>query len=143
MVVDNLVLQFDKRKIQIISGDLKSGLWQLDEFALVKADTCGKFRSDTSAGERVELEGQVKSVEIEKVGQAGGTASALGAGAGAMAGLRFYGLPGAIGGALVGHFLAGGATVVRATVVMNDGRKFLAAMSPVQLKRLTAIANRG
>lgn len=66
----------------------------------------------------------------------------VGTGAGAIVGLRYYGVPGAVGGALLGHLLSGNHAQVCAAVELTDGRCFVATMSSGVFTRLSAIANR-
>ncbi len=140
MGVENLLYRYDKTKFRVISGDVQYGYWSLDGYSLVRAPECCGSRNSTE--NPINLERNILSVQVSEVGQANTTGSILGAGVGAMAGLRYYGFVGAIGGAFAGHFLGGGSPEIRVEVELTDGRKFVASMSPALYKRFSAIANR-
>lgn len=135
MVVENLLCKYDKNKIRIISGDIENGLWTLDGFSLVPA-------KGSAINKRIDLEQRISNIQLRDAKPTNSTGSILGAGVGALAGLRYYGVVGAIGGAFAGHFIGGGQTEVCVDIELTDGRKFAASMSPTMCKRLSAIANR-
>ena len=137
---ENVINRYDKTKIQVVSGDLSAGFWSLDGFTLVRSSSCCGGSSATP--ERIALQGALTKLVVKDLGQSHSTASIIGAGVGALAGLRFYGLVGAIGGAFAGHFLGGSRAEVSAEAELSDGRKFVATMDPSIFKRLAAIANR-
>lgn len=138
--VENVFYRYDKTKIRVISGDVQEGFWSLDGFQLVKAPSCCGSAIPT---ERIDLSGKIASVQLQDAKQSCPAGSIVGAGMGALAGLRYYGLVGALGGAFAGHFICGGSTEIHVNVEFVDGRKFLAVMSPGMFRRFTGIANRG
>ncbi|MBY0549675.1 MAG: hypothetical protein K2W95_20525 [Candidatus Obscuribacterales bacterium] len=139
MGFENLLYRCDKNKIRIVSGDLQEGYWSLEGFCLVAAASCC---GSPSPAAKVELAGNLSRVNVKECRESNSIGAFVGTGAGAIVGLRYYGLPGAVGGALLGHLLSGNHAQVCADVVLLDGRSFVATMSSGIFTRLSAIANR-
>lgn len=139
MGFENLLYRCDKNKIRVVSGDIREGFWNLDGFSLVQAPSCCGSESPAN---KVELAGNLKSVNVKECRESNSIGALVGAGAGAIVGLRYYGMPGAVGGALLGNLLSGNHAQVCADVSLTDGRSFVATMSSGVFARLSAIANR-
>lgn len=138
MGFENLLYR-DKNKIRVVSGDIPEGHWSLDGFSLVQAASCC---GSTSSAQKVGLAGNLKSVSVKECRESNSIGAFVGTGAGALVGLRYYGMPGAVGGALLGHLLSGNHAQVCADVALLDGRSFVATMGSGMFTRLVAIANR-
>lgn len=139
MAVENLLYRYDKSKIKVTSGDLTEGYWTLNGFELVKAPRCC---GSNFPEQKVSLVANVAKVSVQECRESNSIGAFVGTGAGALMGLRYFGMQGAIGGALLGNVLSGNHAEVCAEIELGDGRKFVASMNSAMFKRVSAIANR-
>lgn len=131
-MIDSLLKGLETTKIKLISGDLPLGLWELEGTIFKQGATENSERIDLSTElKRVELKNQINKDPYEPF---------VGAGVGALVGLRLFGLIGAAGGAVAGHFLLSGRPEVSATIELKDGRTCIAVMSPAMLETLKSIS---
>jgi hypothetical protein len=141
MVAEQLFYCWDQRKISVESGDIPHGYWELRGCVLEQSPKI----FDCHCAEKVEkinLDNAIAKIELKSIKDPNQAANVLGVGAGAVLGLRFFGLLGAIGGALAGQALCGNRTEIAATVHLTDGRSFEATMEKNLYERLKAIAAR-
>lgn len=141
MGAEDILYRLDPKKIRVISGDITSGYWELHSMKLERSGELFKSGSG-EALEEIKLDGQITSLELKNIEDANPTANMLGIGVGALAGLRFFGPIGAIGGAVAGQMLIGNRHEVSVDVHLNDGRKFHASMDKSVFQRLKAIHER-
>jgi hypothetical protein len=143
MGAEDLLYRMDPKKIRVSSGDITHGYWELHSMKLERSSEL--FKCSTAAScpsEEINLAGQITSLELKNIEDANPAANMVGIGVGALAGLRFFGPIGAIGGAVAGQLLVGNRHEVTVEVLLNDGRKFQATMDKSIYQRLKAIHER-
>ena len=132
MSIESILYNRDESKLKIIAGDISEGFWELEGSSLRKVPMAG-----IEARELVNLEKNLKKVDIKDTLQKDPFEPMLGAALGALLGLRFGPL-GVAGGAATGLFLLRHGPEMSVNCELNDGRKFIAVMSPPMLERLKA-----
>ena len=141
MGVEECFYRLDPRKIHVISGDVPAGYWDLHACVLERS---GDMLKDANAADvnRLDLDDQIETVELQDINNTSSTSNLIGLGVGALAGLRFFGPLGAIGGALAAQALVGNRHDVTVSVKLKDGRHFVASMDKNLHRRLQAIKSR-
>ena len=143
MKAEDYFYRLDPRKVRIVSGDIPAGYWELHGCTLERS---GKLFGDAPAEikpyDRLELDRNIKRIEVQEVPDPDYSSDLLGIGVGAFVGLRFLGPLGAIGGALAGHALMGNRQQQSVDVILHDGRRFSAIMDRNVFQRLKAIEMR-
>lgn len=144
MSVEDILKSMDKSRVRVLSGDLTAGYWSLRGTALVQSQElwCCKTSSVAEEPAPVDLDGKITNLELMSVKDTNKMGGVAGVGLGAVAGYRFFGAMGLVGGAIAGHLLMGNRTEVRVTCTLADGRSFIAVMEPPVHERFTVIANR-
>ncbi len=132
MNIESILYNRDESKLKIIAGDISEGFWELEGSSLRKVPMAG-----TEARELVNLEKNLKKVDIKDTLQKDPFEPMLGAALGALLGLRFGPL-GVAGGAATGLFLLRHGPEISVNGELNDGRKFIAVMSHPMHERLKA-----
>lgn len=145
----DILYRFDARKIKIISGDIPAGYWELHSCILERCEcpvggssAGADSSSETSKDRKVDLDGIITRMSVKNVEDANPAANMLGVGVGALAGLRFFGPLGAIGGAVAGQMLVGNRHDVTVEVKLKNGTQFTATMDKNVYQRLQVVANR-
>lgn len=145
MGAEDLLYRMDPKKIRVNTGDISLGYWELHSMKLERSsDLSEMFKPGESktAKEEINLEGVISKLELKTIEDANPAANMVGIGVGALAGLRFFGPIGAIGGAVAGQMLVGNRHEVSVDVQLNDGRNFQATMDKAIYQRLKAIHER-
>lgn len=130
MNLDGFLKGFDQTKIKVIAGDIPQGMWELDGTNLRQAGSL--------SGDSIDLSTSVKKMTLKDLVKKDQFEPLIGAGVGALMGLRF-GLIGAAGGAFLGHMLLKGNPEVSINCELNDGRTFIAVMSAEMHERLQMV----
>ncbi len=131
-MIDTFLKNFEQTKIKLIAGDLPFGTYEVEGTILKQAATQNSESINlTDSVKRIDLKHEVNKDQYEPF---------LGAGVGALIGLRVFGVLGAAGGAIAGHFLMSGKPEVSATFELKDGRTFIAVMSPNMLDTVKSIS---
>ncbi|MBX9670566.1 MAG: hypothetical protein K2X93_23390 [Candidatus Obscuribacterales bacterium] len=131
-MIDRFLKNFEHTKIKLIAGDLPFGTYDLDGSMLKQVAT--------ESSESVNLSESVKKINLKNEVTRDQYEPFVGAGVGALIGLRMFGILGAAGGAVAGHFMMSGKNEVSATFELKDGRSFIAVMSPDMLSAIRAIS---
>jgi len=134
--LDALLNLGDQTKIRVVAGDLPEGNWYLDGSRLKRSQVTGVTVSET-----IDLAQNIKLLDLRNYLAKDSTEPLMGAGIGALLGLRFFGLLGAAGGAIAGHFLTQKGPEVSISCELKDGRKFLAVVHPKMYDRLRSIGS--
>lgn len=134
-MIDNILKVFDQTKIKLIAGDLPLGTWAVDGTTLKQ--------EVTQNSESINLASDVKSFELKGNINKDPYEGLVGAGVGAFLGLRVFGLLGAAGGALAGHYVMNGRSEVSVNIVLNDGRTCIAVMSPSMYETVKGLTQNG
>lgn len=120
-MLDKINKMLDDKKVKVMAGDIPSGEWEFNMGAL-----WGAF-------ETVQLQGEIKSVQLQTEEGAKDIARTLG-----------WGLAGAITfgpvGALAGLVMGGNRKEVCALFELKDGRKFLALMDSKIYQQMLALS---
>jgi len=124
----------DQSKVKIIAGDLTDGYYDLQGSQLRLTPS-----GSVTVSESIELDGKLRSLELKDSLHKDNIEALMGAGVGALLGLRF-GLVGAVVGGVGGHFLTKGFEQISVKGELSDGRKFIAVMHPDMYKRLRTYA---
>ncbi len=132
MSIESFLYNRDETKLKIIAGDISEGFWELSGTALRKVPMAG-----TDARELVNLEKNLKKVDVKDHLQKDPFEPLMGAAVGALLGMRF-GPMGVAGGAATGLFLLRHGPEISVNCELGDGRKFMAVMSPPMLEKLKA-----
>lgn len=140
MGAEDILYRLDPTKVRIISGDIAEGYWELRACSLVRSPEL--FSPATDDLEQVDLDGQIQNLDIKNIKDANPTGNMVGIGIGALAGLRFFGPLGAIGGALIGSAVVGNRHEITVTVRLKSGRLFVASMDKDVYARLKLIGER-
>jgi hypothetical protein len=138
MVAEDILYRFDPRKIKVLSGDIAEGYWELRGCVMHRVADLFKEAS-TDADSRLDLDQQIASIAIETVDESNQACNLAGIGIGALAGFRFFGPLGALGGAVIGQTLMGNCAELKVEVQLKDGKSFVAQMDKNIHKRLKAI----
>ena len=133
MGIDSILHSYDNSKIKVIAGDIAEGYWELSGSSMRHYAESGR-----TAAERVDLADAIKSIDLKDQLNKDANTPLLGAGVGALLGLRF-GIPGALAGGFVGHMLAQNKPQVSIRCELTDGRKFIAVMSPEMYKQFKSL----
>ncbi len=120
----------DQSKLKVITGDISEGFWELDGTRLKKVP-----RTSAEATEVISLEKNVKIANQKDSLNKDPFEALMGGAVGALLGLRF-GPVGLIGGACAGMFLMRHTPEISVNLELNDGRRFMAVMSPAMLEKL-------
>lgn len=142
MGAEDVLYRLDPRKIHVVSGDIDPGYWELQSYKLVKSPELFNTKDPKGASVEINLHNAIAKLDLQKIEDANPTANLVGIGVGALAGLRFFGLLGAVGGAVAGQMLAGNRHELTVEVLLQDGRHFIAQMDKNIYQRLKLIANR-
>lgn len=124
-MIDEFLNKTDLTRIRVIAGDIAEGTWQLQGMMLTMPGGLG-----TQVIEPIDLKKTVKTIELKDQIQRDSIEPLVGAGVGALIGLRMFGPIGAAAGGVAGHFLTKPRTEVSVKFELIDGRKFIAAMHP-------------
>jgi hypothetical protein len=130
--IESFLYNRDESKFKVIAGDISEGFWEIEGSSLRKVPMAG-----TEARELVNLEKNLKKVDVKDALQKDPFEPLVGAALGALLGLRFGPL-GIAGGAATGLFLLRHGPEISVNCELNDGRKFIAVMSPPMHERLRA-----
>jgi hypothetical protein len=128
---ESLIYNHDESKIKVVAGDLAPGFWEISGSTL----RCVVFEPNLKH-DSVNLATSLKRLDVKDMMSQDMSEPLVGAGIGALLGLRFFGLVGAADGAAAGYFFTNPKNQVSATVELKDGRKFIAVMTPQQFQRL-------
>jgi hypothetical protein len=144
MGAEDILYRLDPTKVRIVSGDIAEGYWDLRGCSLVRSPELLRVAAEGEVPEpeQVDLDGQIQNLDIKNIKDANPTGNLIGIGVGALAGLRFFGPLGAIGGALVGSALVGNRHEITVTVRLKNGRLFVASMDKDVYARLKLIGER-
>lgn len=144
MGAEDILYRLDPTKVRIVSGDIAEGYWDLRGCSLVRSPELFRIavEGEAPAPEQVDLDGQIQNLDIKNIKDANPTGNLIGIGVGALAGLRFFGPLGAIGGALVGSAVVGNRHEITVTVRLKNGRLFVASMDKDVYARLKLIGER-
>ena len=141
MGAEDLLYRMDPKKIRVTTGDITPGYWELHSMKLERSGEL--FKSGSSSPlEELDLNGAIEKMDVKTIEDANPGANMVGIGVGALAGLRFFGPIGAIGGAVAGQMLVGNRHDVTVDVQLSDGRKFQATMDKSIYQRLKTIHER-
>lgn len=139
MGAEDILYRLDPKKIKVISGDIPAGYWELHSCTLVKSSDLFKTSDVIEAKQEINLDQAIAKLDVKNIEDANPTANLVGVGVGALAGLRFFGPIGAIGGAVAGQMLVGNRHEVTVNVQLTDGRQFVASMDKAVYQRLIAV----
>ncbi len=142
MGAEDILYRLDPRKIRVESGDISAGYWELHSCVMQKSPELFKETAASDACAELNLDQMIEKLEVKNVKDANPTGNMLGVGVGALAGLRYFGPVGAIGGAVAGHLLVGNRHEMHVDVLLRDGRRFTAYMDKDVFKRMQTIAAR-
>ncbi len=142
MGAEDILYQLDPRKIRIVSGDVAAGYWELRGCVLKKSPELFKETETQNSTSDVSLDQEIEKLNLLTIADANPAGNLLGIGVGALAGLRYFGPVGAVGGAVVGQLLVGNRHEVNLEVVLKDGRKFVTFMDKAVYMRFQTIAGR-
>ncbi len=95
-------------------------------------------QAGSMTGESIDLSTSLKKMALKDLVKKDQYEPLVGAGVGALLGLRF-GLIGAAGGAFLGHFLMKGHPEVSVNCELNDGRTFIAVMTSSTHEKMQAV----
>lgn len=123
MGIDTLFYDLDETKIKVIAGDLSEGYWELRDSVM------RRMVSNSTESESIDLNAALESAEFKNLLSKDSAEPLMGAGVGALLGLRF-GIIGAGIGAVAGHLLMTGPQRASVQCKLSDGRNFIAVMSP-------------
>ena len=132
MSIESFLYNRDETKLKIIAGDISEGFWELNGAALRKVPMAG-----TDVRELVNLEKNLKKVDVKDQLKKDPFEPLMGGLVGALIGARF-GPVGLASGAATGVFLLRHGPEVSVNCELADGRRFMAVMSPPMLERLKA-----
>jgi len=132
--IEEIVYKLDPTKLKISSGDFAEGFWELKGSILMQLPSFPATKNTVL--DSVDLTDKIESLRTEGTTHPNPIGSLMSAGAGALTGLRFFGIPGAIGGAAAGHILSGNKQELNVHCKLKDGRSFIAMMDPKMLERL-------
>jgi hypothetical protein len=141
MGAEEMFYSLDPRKICVLAGDIPAGYWELHGCIMERSPSLFK-ETETGPANKLDLDQAIARVEMKAIKDGNPAASLVSVGVGALAGLRFFGPLGAVGGALVGQALAGNRHEVTVDVHLSDGRHFEAFMDKQIYQRLQTIAGR-
>jgi len=139
--LEEIVYKLDPSKLKISSGDFAEGFWELKGSILMQLPSIPAVK-DTIL-DSIDLLDRIESLTNEGSTHPNPIGAIMTAGAGALTGLRFFGIPGAIGGAAAGHFLSGNRQELNVHCKLKDGRSFSAMMDPKMLERLHKLGPKG
>ncbi|MGH9553892.1 MAG: hypothetical protein ACRD3W_31230 [Terriglobales bacterium] len=131
MVIDQFInnaIGQNQNRVKVIAGDVSGGFWDLDGSTLKRANS--------AVTEEMDLSNNVKKLELKDTLKKDDFEPLVGAGVGALLGLRFFGLIGAAVGGAAGHLLTQHKPEISVNVELGDGRKFLAVMTPAMFQNL-------
>jgi hypothetical protein len=120
-----------KTTIKIIAGDVPTGNWDLRGSRLAQPPIAPRV-----VGESIVLAGNIRRLDVKDLVNKDNFEPFVGAGVGALLGFRLFGVLGAVAGAVAGHLLTKDGPEVSVRCELNDGRKFIAVMSPELYQKL-------
>lgn len=142
MGAEDFLYKLDPTKIRVISGDIPLGFWGLHGCTLSQSPALFDLGSNENSNSSIILDGEIAALGVENIADANPTGNLIGVGVGALAGLRFFGPIGAIGGAVAGQFLLGNRHEITLSVTLKDGRHFVAIMEKSVYQRFKLIGVR-
>lgn len=145
MGAEEFLYRLDPRKLEIVSGDLKCGFWDLRGCTLHRSPELFNSK-DTNQNldpqDEVNLDRSIASLNIRSIKDANAAGNMVGIGVGALAGLRFFGPLGAVAGAIAGQAVVGNRHEVVLEILLQDGRHFVAKMDKAVYERIKVIVGR-
>ncbi len=133
-MIDTFLKGLEQTKIKIIAGDLPQGMWEVEGSILQQVAT--------QTSERIDLSKEVSKIELKSQIRKDPYEPFVGAGVGALVGLRMFGLLGAAGGAIAGHYFMAGRPEVSVNIDFKDGRACMAVMSPSMFETVKFLTNK-
>lgn len=141
MGAEDILYRLDPTKVRAVSGDIGEGFWDLRGCSLVRSPELFGQEAETKP-EQIDLDGNIQNLDIKNIKEANPTGNWVGIGVGALAGMRFFGPLGAIGGAVLGSALVGNRQEITVTVRLKSGRVFVLSMDKDVYARLKLIGER-
>ncbi len=141
MGAESILYKMDPRKIQVTQGDIQAGFWELSGCSLVRSP---ELFANPAKNENdcLQLDHNIAKLELKNIENANQTANMVGIGLGALAGLRFFGPIGAIGGAVAGQVIMGNRHELTVEILLQDGRHFTASMDKAVYERFRVISQK-
>src|SRR5262249_53610926 len=108
--------------------------WELKGSRLVQSPVAPNV-----VGESIVVSGNIRRLDMKDLVNKDNFEPFVGAGIGALLGLRLFGVLGAGAGAMAGHMLTKDGPEVSVRCELSDGRKFIAVMAPELYQKLVAL----